>query len=114
MSFKTIIAAAVFATASIGAAHANEAAKFILENTSGQYIDVIQVSPVSSGSWGEDLLGNRVLRNGGAVVVTPGPQGCMFDVRVGYHDTTTESFRNVNLCRTERISFAHSRNYTMN
>jgi hypothetical protein len=114
MSIKAVIAAGIVAIASVGTAHANDDARFVLENTSGQPIDVIQVSPVASNSWGEDLLGDRVLRSGGAVVVTPGAAGCMFDVRVIYHSQARESFRNVNLCRTARISFANTRNYTMN
>ena len=109
MSFKTFIAAAaVVATASIGAAHANETTRFLLENASGQDIESIYVSPAAYSIWGLDLLGDRVLHAGQAVTIVPGPQGCMFDVRVGYQDKTRESFRNVNLCRIARIRFAHS------
>ncbi len=114
MCLKTILAAGFAAMVSIGAAHANEPAKFDLRNISGQNIDIIQVSPIGVPNWGPDLLGNRVLANGGTVVVDPGWSGCMFDVRVTYHSGGQESFRRVNLCRTTRISFANSRNYTRN
>jgi hypothetical protein len=115
MSIKTFIAAAVVvAVAAAGTAHANDAARFDLRNVSGQNIDIIQVSPVSSNSWGEDLLGDRVLRSGDTVVVTPGAPGCMFDVRVTYHSHAQEWFRNINLCRTTRISFANTQSYSMN
>lgn len=114
MSIKTIIAAAVVAMASVGTAHANNAAAFELRNISGQNIDVIQVSPVASNSWGRDLLGDRVLRSGGSVTVTPGGSGCMYDVRVIYHNNEREWFRNIDLCRTTRISFANTQDYTMN
>ena len=117
MRFNTLIAAgiaAIAATASISAAHANDAARFELANTSGRTIDVIQVSPNASPNWGRDLLGDRVLRAGYSVMVTPGPAGCMFDVRVAYHGGGTEEFRNVNLCRIGRISFANTQSYTMN
>ena len=111
MSFKTFIAAALVATTLASAAHANDAARFELANSSGQPIDTIQVSPSSSDNWGRDLLGDRVLRAGGAVTVTPGGSGCQYDVRVIYHDASKETFTNLNLCRTSRISFANSRNY---
>ncbi len=114
MCMKTILAAGFAAVVSVGAAHANEPAKFDLRNISGQNIDIIQVSPVSSNNWGPDLLGDRVLLTGGTVTVDPGSRGCMFDVRVTYHSGGNEAFRNVNLCRTTRISFANSQNYTMN
>ncbi len=93
---------------------ANDAARFELTNSSGQAIDRIQVSPVSSGDWGRDLLGSRILATGNTATVTPGPDGCMFDVRVTYRRGGTESFRSINLCRTSRISFANTRNFTMN
>ena len=72
------------------------------------------MSPVSSGSWGRDLIGDRVLRAGGAATVTPGAPGCLFDVRVTYHSGGTEAFRNVDLCRTSRISFANTRDFVRN
>ncbi len=114
MCLKSILTAGFVAMVAVGAAHANEPAKFDLRNTSGQNIDIIQVSPVSSDDWGPDLLGDRVLRSGGTVTVDPGSTGCMFDVRVTYHSGGKESFRNVDLCHTTRISFANTQNYTMN
>ena len=114
MSFKMIAAALVGTLAVAGAAQANDQARFELRNASGQRIDMIHVSPVSSNSWGRDLLGDRVLRPGGAVVVIPGPAGCQFDVRVTYHSGGTEAFRNIDLCRTARISFANTRDYVRN
>ena len=114
MICKTLLAAAIGSMIAITAASANDAARFELSNISGQPIDTIQVSPVSSGNWGPDLLGNRVLRNNGAVVVTPSASGCRFDVRVIYHDASKESFRNLDLCRTARIAFANSRDYVRN
>lgn len=114
MIFKTTLAAAIGSMIAIAAANANEAARFELRNVSGQAIDVIQVSPVSSDDWGPDLLGSRILPNGGAVLVTPDAPGCRFDVRVTYHNRSKEWFRNIDLCRTTRISFANSRNYVVN
>ena len=69
MRLNTLIAAGIAAMASISAAYANDAARFELANTSDRTIDVIQVSPNSSPSWGRDLLGDRVLRAGGQFVV---------------------------------------------
>ncbi len=102
------------AAGGINAAHANDAARFELANTSGQNIDVIQVSPVSSDDWGPDLLGQGVLATGYLVTVTPGGEGCRYDVRVIYHDKSKEWFRNVDLCKTGRISFANSKDYVQN
>lgn len=114
MSFKTILVAGFVAMTVAGAAHANQQARFELRNISGQNIDIVQVSPVSDDNWGPDLLGNDVLPNGYTTVVDPGRSGCMFDVRVIYHSGDKEWFRNVNLCRTQRISFANSQDYVRN
>ena len=114
MTFKMILATAIGSMVAITAAHANDTARFVLGNTSGQPIDIIQVSPTSSDNWGRDLLGDRVLRAGGAVEVTPGPAGCQFDVRVVFHNGDKEWFRNINLCQTQRINFANTRNYVRN
>ena len=113
-TFVAAGAAGIAAMVSVSAAHANDAARFELANSSGRTIDVSQVSPTSSPGWGRDLLGDRVLHAGYSVVVTPGPAGCMFDVRVAYHGGDTEEFRNLNLCRIGRVSFANVRNYTLN
>ncbi len=115
MSLRTMVfASAIACVAAAGAAHANDAARFELANTSGQNIDVIQVSPVSSDNWGPDLLGQGVLPTGYLVTVTPGGEGCRYDVRVIYHDKSKEWFRNVDLCKTGRISFANSKDYVQN
>jgi hypothetical protein len=116
MSLKSIFAAGFVAAVSIvSVAQANEQASFALRNTSGQNIDIIQVSPVGDENWGRDLLGaNRVLPAGNTVTVDPGSNGCMFDVRVTYHNRDNEAFRNINLCSTSRISFANSQDYTRN
>ena len=113
MNIKTILSAAVVSFLAVGAAHANEAAKFELKNISGQAIDEIHLAPAGQ-SLGRDLLGDRYLPNGRSVDVTPAASGCRFDVKVVYRNADTESFTNLDLCRTTRISFANTRDYVRN
>lgn len=110
MNIKTILSAAMVSLLAIGAAHANEAAKFELKNVSGQAIAEVHLAPAGQ-SLGSDLLGEHYLPNGCSVNVMPAASGCRFDGKVAYRNTDTENFRNINLCRTTRISFANTRDY---
>ena len=112
MNIKTVFSALVVSMLAIGVAHANDAAKFELKNISGQAIDEIHLAPAGQ-SLGGDLLGDKYLPSGRSVDVTPGASGCRFDVKVKFHNGDTEGFRNIDLCRTTRISFANTKDYNL-
>lgn len=78
---------------------------FTLVNHSRARIDILNVSPVTSDSWGRDLLGENVtVPPGGRHEVRLGRPGeCRFDIRVIYQDRREEERRGVDLCAVAEI-----------
>jgi S1-C subfamily serine protease len=78
---------------------------FTLVNRSQARIDILNVSPMTSDSWGRDLLGeNTTVPPGGRHQVRLGRPGeCRFDIRVIYQDRREEERRGVDLCAVEEI-----------
>ena len=80
--------------------------RFTLINNSDMVIDTLNISPVTEQNWGDDLLGTLSLPGHSRLIAGPAQNtGCMFDVRVVYHDKREELLRRQNLCDLEQISF---------
>ena len=80
--------------------------RFTLINESSQIIDNLNISPVADDSWGDDLLGTLALPPNNRVIAGPTQDtGCVFDVRVVYHDKREEVVRRQNLCKLEELTF---------
>lgn len=89
-----------------GPAARGQASTVTIVNSSGMRIDVINVSPVTSSNWGNDVLEDGVLPSGRRVQVRiRDGGGCAYDLMVTYQDRQTEERRNVNLCSVENIVF---------
>jgi hypothetical protein len=88
-----------------GAAFASDA-DFKLVNKTGYQIDSVYVSPASSDSWGEDIMGKDALPDGTVVNITfpHGGKACKFDIRVKYNDGDKAEWTDVDLCEYEKIS----------
>jgi hypothetical protein len=88
-----------------GPAHAGQL-DFTLYNESGRSITYLYVSPANSNAWGQDVLGQGVLRDGGRTRITfPGQSSsspCWWDIKVVYSDRTSAENR-FNLCTESRI-----------
>lgn len=99
------LAGAAMSTAVIGSAEAGTQ-DFDLDNRSGHTIERIFVSPVSTDSWENDVLGRFVLPSGYTKHVTFSPdyRGCHFDVKVVFSDGSSLTDWDVNLCRVGSIS----------
>jgi len=80
-------------------------ARFLLINNSRQTIDNLNISPVEADSWGDDLFGVLALPPGNRIIAGPAQDGCLFDVRVVYHDHREEVLQRQNLCDLQELAF---------
>ena len=102
---KLLIATTLFASAyAVPVMAANQ--DFKLVNKTGYQIDEVYVGPVSSNSWGEDIMGKGSLGVGEAVDITFTAPGnvCLWDMKVKYNDGDTAEWGNLNLCNINTIS----------
>lgn len=66
----------------------------------------LRVSSSDADQWGDDRLGEAILRQGGAFRVRLGRmQDCSFDLQVIYDDLSHEERRAVDVCRTHAVVF---------
>ena len=80
--------------------------RFTLINNSDMVMDTLNISPVAETEWGDDLLGTLSLPAHSKLIAGPKQDtGCMFDVRVMYHDRREEVLRRQNLCDLNEIAF---------
>jgi hypothetical protein len=85
---------------------ARQSAYFELKNGSEALIAHVQISPVASRTWGEDLLGNAMVPPTSSVVIGPKTEaGCRYDVRVLYRGGKEEVRADQNLCETRSLTF---------
>jgi hypothetical protein len=78
----------------------------LLKNQSRESIFAIHVSPVSSDSWGPDLLGSEVLSSGKQFKLQPPvSQGCRFDVLVEFESGKKQERRDQNFCELVELDF---------
>jgi hypothetical protein len=77
-----------------------------IANRAQQTINEIYVSPASADHWGEDRLGDDMLRPGQTFHVKLGRvRECEFDVQVVYEDASHEDAKDVNVCRQHQVAF---------
>lgn len=78
---------------------------FNLVNRTNKTIQVLRASPTSDGSWGEDRLGNDVVRPGARFAIRLPAGECTYDIRVEYEDRAAEERRGVDLCNVADVTF---------
>jgi len=87
---------------------------FDLINNTGYEIKAVWIGPTSSEDWGDDILGDDVLSNGGTQsIVFPHGRGatCNWDLKVQYSDDdTTAQWLNFDLCTISSITISYNRN----
>lgn len=78
---------------------------FVLRNNTGQTIMRVFVSPVSSSSWEEDVLGADVLPDRRTVRINfaRAEDECNWDIKVDLEDGSSREQRNMNLCRLAEV-----------
>ena len=107
-STRTIPAlAAVIALAGAWPALAGQQ-DFVVRNNTANEVHYIYVSPVSSDSWEEDILGaNRVLAPYSEINVNMSGYGgeCFFDLMIVDATGYSQEYRNVDLCSVIYVDF---------
>jgi hypothetical protein len=80
---------------------------FTFRNASAVIVTHLFVSPVTSGDWGSDVLGESVLQPGQAVQVPlPSSDGqCNWDLMLRVENGTVHEMRNTDLCRTNQVTY---------
>lgn len=80
---------------------------FTVYNRGRNAVYYIYVSPVTTNSWEEDVLGRDVLMPGSSVTVRMPDYGsqCYFDIRIVDSTGYAQEFYNVDLCTVSSVSF---------
>ncbi len=81
---------------------------FTIRNNTGQTINELYVSAVSTDEWEEDILGRETLANGEAAQIAfeRAETQCQWDLRVVFEDGQSLEERGVNLCQTAEVEVA--------
>lgn len=79
---------------------------FSILNSTGHTVLTVKVSPTSESSWGPDILGANVLRNGQTLEVSfdRNTTECNYDIQATYDDGDTTDMRGVNLCQVGTVN----------
>jgi len=81
-----------------------------IELTNNTRIPIVEIyiSPVRSGRWDIDLLGDDFLEPMSSVLVDIDDRmGCRFDFRTVFDDGTTQIRRDVDVCAVERYAISY-------
>lgn len=85
---------------------------FTLVNNTGYQIDEVYVATLNSKTWGEDIMGDGVLSNGGSKEVhfKNSTSACKWQLAVKFEDgTEVEWDQAVDLCTVEKITLTYNR-----
>ena len=108
-SFLAALAVSMFAFSSVAFAIDRDVT---VHNHIGATVRELYVSPSSTTSWGGDLLGADVLRDGGSVLIHYTPRmyrgECVFDMKIVEQDGTTSTVSGVNLCTITDVTLNRS------
>lgn len=81
-----------------------------VHNNIGGTIRELYMSPTSMTTWGGDVLGTDVLRNGGTVNVLFRPNNyrgqCVFDMKIVEQDGSASVVSRINLCTITDVTFS--------
>lgn len=84
---------------------------FTLHNATGYDIAKVFVSPMSTNSWEEDIMGRDVLSKDDNVKINfaPSTDHCQYDLKVIYTDNESAAWTNINLCTVSNITLHYDR-----
>jgi hypothetical protein len=76
----------------------------VVENYSSQSLNYLYASPITSKTWEEDLLGDRVLARGESIDanIDNGTNECQYDLRAVMADGREVIRRNINVCAVSK------------
>lgn len=109
-TFAVVLASSLLAVTT--AAMSQTQLDFTLVNRTGYTINEVYVTPPSSDSWGEDIMGLDQLEDSARVDIefAQGSKGCKWDLMVSYEDEETATWEGFNLCETSIIELHYDRN----
>ena len=117
MTRALALAAAAVAFTSLStaswAAPDNKNRRVTVENISGQSINYLYASPITSKTWEEDLLGERGTIPAGTSKVANidnGTTQCFYDLKVKFANGREFEKRNVNVCAVSKWIIGDSGN----
>jgi hypothetical protein len=98
----SLLAASVASSLALAAAKQD----FQIVNSTGYQIDEVYVSPADADKYGDDILDDDSIPDGGTVNVHFSGEGgaCKFDIKVVYEDEDEAEFHNVNLCSVSKVT----------
>ncbi len=77
---------------------------FVIVNQASSPINEVYASPSSDDSWGEDRLGDAVIRPRGRQTIRLPSGECQYDLRIVWQDGRSEERRSVNLCEMRELT----------
>src|SRR4051794_13439439 len=104
LSMRRFLSLAVLAVLALAAPSARaESPDFVLVNSTGYTISEVYLSRPNNDSWGKDIMGQGELDDGEGAKITFDTDACRWDLKVVYDDDDTSVWRNVNLCRINKL-----------
>ncbi len=102
---RLLLATSVLAVTSAAPAFAGDQ-DFKLVNKTGYQIDEVYVGPVSSHSWGDDIMGKGSLEADHSVDISFNAPSkvCKWDLMVKYDDGDTAEWSGLNLCSISTVT----------
>lgn len=99
MNFLKLIVISLFLATASHAANA-ENLQFTLINSTKYVITKLQISPLSTDQWEENILGRDVLRQGeeATVTIADGLSTCKYDMLITFNDDTNIEERGYDFC----------------
>jgi hypothetical protein len=82
---------------------------FTLRNRTGYTIEQVYVSPSNDNSWGEDVLGKDVMRDGASTDITFSRKetACKWDLKVVFDDDEDAIWEDFDLCSISEITLRY-------
>lgn len=79
---------------------------FVLVNGTGVDIHELYVSPTKSDDWGEDILGQDILKDGQQATIgfSRDESACLWDFSVSDPDEASVEWSGIDLCKYEKIT----------
>jgi hypothetical protein len=101
------VLAALVITTGVAAPASADPRDFLLTNDTGRTIEHVYVSPSSQPDWGDDILGEGFLEEGGSVTIkfarfTPGD--CLYAIKVVTSEGDEGVYSPVDLCGTTTVT----------
>jgi hypothetical protein len=101
--------AAVSLTSSVAASSQRRVLDFTLVNSTKYTILELYVSPTNDDKWGEDVLGEDILKPGEELEISfsRGETTCMWDLKIVDEDKDEVEWEKFNLCEASEITLKY-------